>query len=105
MNFIKPPVLHAIRFNISMPGDGNNSKRNTTMDRGEFINSITHLVGAAVALAATVALVTLASAESDPRKIISFSIYGFALFTLYVISALYHSLGGNAKRVFRILDH
>jgi hemolysin III len=75
------------------------------MDRGEFINSITHLLGASVALAAAVVLVTLACAEGDPWKIVSFSIYGFALFTLYVISTLYHSLGGNAKRVFRILDH
>jgi hemolysin III len=75
------------------------------MDRGEFVNSITHLLGATVALAAAVTLVIFASAQGDPWKIIAFSIYGFALFTLYVISTLYHSLRGNAKKVFRILDH
>ena len=75
------------------------------MDRDEFVNSITHLLGAAVALASAVVLVIFASTQGDPWKIISFSIYGFALFTLYVISTLYHSLRGNAKKVFRILDH
>lgn len=75
------------------------------MDRDEFVNSITHLLGAAVALASAVVLVVFASTQGDPWKIISFSIYGFALFTLYVISTLYHSLRGNAKKVFRILDH
>ncbi len=79
--------------------------RKTTMDRGEFVNSITHFLGAAVALAAAVVLVVFASTQGDPWKIISFSIYGFALFTLYVISTLYHSMRGNAKKVFRILDH
>jgi len=73
--------------------------------RGELVNSVTHLVGSTVALAAAVVLVVLASTQGDPWKVVSFSIYGFSLFTLYLISTLYHSLRGNAKRVFRILDH
>ncbi|KPJ96525.1 MAG: hemolysin III [Gammaproteobacteria bacterium SG8_11] len=73
--------------------------------RGELINSITHLIGAALALSAAALLVVFASTQGDPWKVVSFSIYGFTLFTLYLISTLYHSLRGNAKRVFRILDH
>ncbi|WP_455210193.1 PAQR family membrane homeostasis protein TrhA [Kaarinaea lacus] len=81
------------------------SKHNNFKERGELVNSITHLVGAAVALAAAVVLVILASTKGDPWKVVSFSIYGFSLFTLYLISTLYHSLRGNAKQVFQILDH
>ena len=73
--------------------------------KGERFNSISHLIGAAAALAGLVMLVVLASRQGDPWKIVSFSIYGTTLFLLYVFSALYHGLHGKAKRVFRKLDH
>ncbi|MDH4133685.1 MAG: hemolysin III family protein, partial [Gammaproteobacteria bacterium] len=38
-------------------------------------------------------------------RIVAFSVYGASLFLLYVISTLYHSLTGRAKRIFRVLDH
>ena len=72
---------------------------------GERFNSISHLVGAALALAALVVLVVFASLQGDPWKIVSFSIYGFTLFLLYTLSTLYHSLHGRAKLVFQKLDH
>ncbi|OIP63198.1 MAG: hemolysin III [Nitrospirae bacterium CG_4_9_14_3_um_filter_53_35] len=75
------------------------------MDKGERFNSISHLIGAAAALAGLVILVVLASRQGDVWKIVSFSIYGTALFLLYAFSALYHSLSGKAKKVFRTLDH
>jgi hemolysin III len=76
------------------------------MIKGERFNSISHLVGAALALAGTAALVVVASQDGDVRRIVSFSIYGTTLFLLYLISTLYHGLPhGRAKRVFRILDH
>jgi hemolysin III len=75
------------------------------MKKGEQFNSITHLIGAAAALAALVVLVVAASLQGDPWKIVSFSIYGATLLLLYVSSALYHSLRGKAKDVFRKLDH
>lgn len=75
------------------------------MDRDEIVNSITHLVGAAAALAGLVILVVFASKQGDPWIIVSFSVYGFTLFSLYLISTLYHSLSGTAKTVFRVLDH
>ena len=75
------------------------------MEKNEVINSLTHLMGAAAALAGIVVLVVFASLKGDPWKIVSFSVYGITLFTLYTISTLYHSLSGRAKQVFKILDH
>ena len=75
------------------------------MYHGERFNGISHLVGAALALAGLVVLVVLASLQGDPWKIVSFSIYGASLFLLYTMSTLYHSLRGRAKQIFMKLDH
>lgn len=72
---------------------------------GERFNSISHLVGAVLALPAIIILVILASKQGDPWKMVSFSIYGLTLFLLYTVSTLYHSLHGRAKEVFQKLDH
>ena len=75
------------------------------MYKGERLNSITHLIGAVLALAGGAVLVTFAVRDGDTLRTISFSVYGTTLFLLYVISTIYHSLPGPAKQVFRILDH
>ena len=75
------------------------------MYHGERFNSISHLIGAALALAALVVLVVFASLKGDPWKILSFSIYGTTLFLLYTLSTLYHSLRGRVKEIFQKLDH
>jgi hemolysin III len=75
------------------------------MYHGERFNSISHLVGAAMALAGLVVLVVFASLQGDVWKIVSFSVYGASLFILYTISTLYHSLRGRAKNTFKKLDH
>ncbi|MDP3759421.1 MAG: hemolysin III family protein [Ramlibacter sp.] len=75
------------------------------MRYGERFNSITHLVGAALAIAGTAVLVTVAAGLGDPWKIVSFSIYGTMLVALYVFSTLYHSIWGRAKHVLRKIDH
>ena len=49
------------------------------MDNSERVNSITHLIGACLALVGLVVLVVLASRLGDPWKIVSFSIYGVTL--------------------------
>ncbi len=72
---------------------------------GERFNSITHLVGAALALAGLVVLVVFSALQGDIWKIVSFSIYGTSLFLLYTLSTLYHSLRGRAKQIFMKLDH
>ena len=75
------------------------------MYKGERLNSISHLIGAVLALSGGAALIVFAAMDGDIRRIISFSIYGFTLFLLYLISTIYHSLPGPAKRVFQVLDH
>ncbi len=75
------------------------------MYKGERLNSISHLVGAVLALAGAAVLVTFAALDGDVRRIASFSVYGLTLFLLYLASTLYHSLSGRAKQIFKILDH
>ena len=75
------------------------------MYKGERLNSISHLIGAVLALSGGAVLVTFAALDGDVRRIISFSVYGFTLFLLYLISTIYHSLSGPAKRIFQMLDH
>jgi hemolysin III len=75
------------------------------MYAGERFNSISHLAGAALAVAGTAVLVVSAAQVGDPWKIVSFSIYGAMLVAMYVFSTLYHSVRGRAKNVLRKFDH
>lgn len=72
---------------------------------GEKFNSISHLIGAALAVAGSALLIVLAAHAADAWKIVSFSVYGAMLLSLYVISALYHSARGHAKVILRKFDH
>lgn len=75
------------------------------MYHGEKFNSISHLLGAALAAVGTVVLIMFAVRLGDPWKIVSFSVYGAMLITLYITSTLYHSVRGRAKDVLRKFDH
>lgn len=75
------------------------------MYHGERFNSISHLIGAIAALVGMIILIVLASLKGDPWKIVSFTIYGVTLFSLYLASTLYHSLKGRAKKIFQQLDY
>jgi len=72
---------------------------------GERFNAWTHLVGAILAFIGASWLIITAGLQSDPWKIISFSIYGGTLVLLYSTSTLYHSTRGQAKVIMRKLDH
>ena len=75
------------------------------MYKGERFNSISHLVGASLALVGGAVLVTMAAMEGEVAKIVSYSIYAATLFILYLSSTLYHSFPGRAKLFFRVVDH
>jgi hemolysin III len=75
------------------------------MYKGERMNSISHLIGAGLALAGLLVLVVHASQKGDPWRIVSFSIYGVTLVLLYFFSTLYHSVRGASKKVFQKFDH
>jgi hemolysin III len=73
---------------------------------GEKLNSISHLVGAALALIGLGALLTVSIQTGDPWVIISFSVFGFTMVLLYTMSTLYHSFSPlGLKRLFKIFDH
>ena len=73
---------------------------------GEKLNSISHVVGAAFALIALGALLTVGVQSGDAVTITGFSVFGVSLVLLYTMSALYHSFNPpRVKRVFKILDH
>ncbi|MCK4865829.1 MAG: hemolysin III family protein [Gammaproteobacteria bacterium] len=75
------------------------------MYHGEKLNSLTHLLGAVIALLGLFVLIITASSNGDVWRIVSFSIYGTSLFLLYLFSTLYHSTKGSLKAIFKKLDH
>lgn len=73
---------------------------------GEKFNSVTHLIGAALAIAGLSILVTIAVLQRDLLKAVSFGIYGATLVLLYGLSTIYHSVRHRrAKAVLQVLDH
>ena len=75
--------------------------------RGEEIaNSITHGVGAALAVGGLVVMVAFASLTGDPWRVVACSIFGATMVLLYTASTLYHSISQpRAKSVLRVFDH
>lgn len=72
----------------------------------ETVNSLTHLLGFGLGIAVLAVLVISASAQGDPWRIVSFSIYGSCLVLLYGASALYHAVPHGAfKRAMNKVDH
>jgi len=73
---------------------------------GEKLNSVSHLVGAVLALVGLGALLTVGVQSRDLWIITSFSVFGFSLVLLYTMSTLYHSFHPpKLKDLFQLLDH
>ena len=73
---------------------------------GEKLNSISHLVGAVLALVGLGALLTVAIQTRDPWIISSFTVFGITLVLLYTMSTLYHSFHPpQLKDLFQLFDH
>lgn len=73
---------------------------------GEKFNSVTHLVGAVLALMGLGSLLTIAIQQRDPYLIASYTVFGFTLVVLYTMSTLYHSFHPpRLKKIFQKLDH
>ena len=72
----------------------------------EIINSITHGIGAALAIAALVILVVLAARRGDVWRVVSFAIFGSSMVLLYLSSTFYHAFTNpNVKSIFKVFDH
>ena len=73
---------------------------------GERFNSISHLVGASLALVGGAVLITMAAMEGDTSKLVSYTIYAVTLFVLYLSSTLYHSVSSSSTKEFlQKMDH
>src|SRR5690625_377398 len=75
------------------------------MYRGERFNSISHLVGAVLALGGGTILMIRGAWSGNPWKIVSFTIYSVTAVLLYLASTIYHSTRGKAKAVWNKLDY
>ena len=72
----------------------------------EIANSVSHGVGALLAIAGTAVMIVTACLTSDAYGIVSAALYGFFTILLYLFSTIYHSLTNTkAKKVFQIFDH
>ncbi|MBP2639487.1 MAG: hypothetical protein H6Q66_438 [Firmicutes bacterium] len=72
----------------------------------EMMNAVTHGIGALFSFAGFVVLTASAYMYGTVWHLISFAVYGFSLFLLYLASALYHSFRNEKlKYIFRICDH
>lgn len=72
----------------------------------EIANAITHGVGAALSIAALVALVFAAATWGNGWHLASAIVYGLTMFLLYMASTLYHAITHpGARRVFKVIDH
>ena len=78
-----------------------------TYSKGEEVfNMVSHIVGAALGIAALVLCVITAAMGHSAIGVVSSSIYGATLILLYTMSSIYHGLRpGMGKKVMQVLDH
>lgn len=72
----------------------------------EIANSVTHGVGAAMAVAGLAVLVAFAALRGNAWHIVGAAIFGATMVLMYTASTIYHAIPHlRAKKVLRILDH
>ena len=80
----------------------------------ELANTLSHGLGALLSIAALVLLLSYSvsntavgySINNDTMRIVSFSIYGTSLLSLFLASTFYHGATNvRVKQVFKLLDH
>lgn len=73
----------------------------------EIANTITHLLGAGLAIAAIAILSVRGAVHGTYKHVIGFTVFGVSTLLLYSMSSVYHMLPPNtkARKIFKILDH
>lgn len=72
----------------------------------ERFHSITHGIGAVLAVVGAMYLILGAVRDGDPWRVVSMAIYGATLVALYTISTLYHGVSTRGlKARLRVMDH
>lgn len=73
----------------------------------EIANMVTHILGGAFGVTATVLCVIFAAKHNNVWGIVSGAIYGASMIILYTMSSVYHGLSPKltGKKVMQVLDH
>ena len=72
----------------------------------EIANWVTHGIGLAASIAGLTLLIVYSSLRGTAWHVVSFTVFGLTLLTLYAASTIYHARRENrAKLLFRKLDH
>lgn len=72
----------------------------------EVMNTVTHIVGGGLAIAALILCVVRAAGNHNTYGVVGSAIYGAAMLGLYTMSSVYHGMRpGMAKKVLQVLDH
>lgn len=72
----------------------------------DWVNSITHIIGAVFALIVTVLCVARGITLNRVDYVVLSLIYGITMLSVFVCSSVYHGLRpNNAKKVMRVVDH
>lgn len=79
-------------------------EQNSYSKKEEFWNALTHGIGALLTIPATLLLVKKAQISGSNIELMSYIIFGVAMFCLYLASTLYHSWPTH-KILFKKLDH
>lgn len=78
----------------------------TSLQREELINALTHGLGVILSIGAGAVLITLAGIHAGAREVVSAAIFVTSLVLLYSASTLYHAARHPAwKARLKILDH
>jgi hemolysin III len=84
----------------------NSTAKNRLKKHEEIFNSTSHGIGVLIAIACTAIVVTRAALHGDAWHIVSYSIFGAGMITLYIASTLFHGTK-NVRRKYYLntFDH
>ena len=72
----------------------------------ELMNTVTHIVGGALGVAALTLCVVFAALRHNVYGVVGSAIYGVSLIALYTVSSVYHGMKpGMGKKVMQVVDH
>jgi len=72
----------------------------------EWANSLTHGIGAVLAVVGWVVMLAVTIGQGDAWQIVSASIYGTTLIFMFLASTLYHAIQHpNIRKILRQIDH
>lgn len=72
----------------------------------ELFNMISHIIGGVFGVLALILGILISVRHRNGWAVVSSTIYGLSMITLYTMSSLYHGLRpGTGKKVLQVLDH